>query len=383
MIRVHKTKGFTLVELMIGVVIGMIVTIIVFQVLTSAERQKRTTAGTADAQGSGALALATIGQNARMAGAGLLYSAFNSCTNINAFKNDGNWIDDATRQGASLFQPVTITHSGTLPDTISFLSYNHSTSANVRLSTLLLTNATYDIGDDSATFNVTASRSCSIGGIALLAQNGSCALISISGGSVTSIEHKHGGDPVSLANWYNPPPDTFTVPTFAQEQTTIQCLDGLYSTTYQIDSTTHELQAVEPLPRDPNDSNTTTQAPNVVDMRAQYGINDTGAASGTLRWVETEDGTGYGNFAAPKIGDVRKIRAVRVAILVRNAEYQKPSAGSTCDATTSTMLADMSDWAGFSDTRLEDNGMADWACYRYKAFEQAMPLRNTLWSVSN
>jgi type IV pilus assembly protein PilW len=65
-----KARGFTLVEVMVAMVIGMIGIIIMMQVFASAEGQKRTTTGTGDAQSNGAMAIYTLQRDIREAGYG-------------------------------------------------------------------------------------------------------------------------------------------------------------------------------------------------------------------------------------------------------------------------------------------------------------------------
>ena len=52
----HRS-GFTLIEIMIGLVIGMLLTLVIIQVMSVFEAQTRTTSGTADAQTNGGIAL--------------------------------------------------------------------------------------------------------------------------------------------------------------------------------------------------------------------------------------------------------------------------------------------------------------------------------------
>ena len=54
--------GFTLVEIMVGLAIGMLATVIIMQVFSVFEAQKRTTTGTADAQTNGGIAIYNITQ---------------------------------------------------------------------------------------------------------------------------------------------------------------------------------------------------------------------------------------------------------------------------------------------------------------------------------
>ena len=60
--------GFTLVEVMVGLTIGMLATVIIMQVFSVFEAQKRTTTGTADAQTNGNIALYDIQREMEMAG---------------------------------------------------------------------------------------------------------------------------------------------------------------------------------------------------------------------------------------------------------------------------------------------------------------------------
>lgn len=118
-------------------------------------------------------------------------------------------------------------------------------------------------------------------------------------------------------------------------------------------------------------------ASGIMDMQAQYGL--VSGASGTLStWQEPTD-----EWAAPTPPatltqtQVRQIKAIRVALIARSGEYEKPTnATNTCDTTTTT--SGLSSWATF-DTA---NWPSDWKCYRYKVFETVIPLRNVIWSAT-
>lgn len=66
-----RQLGFSLVELMVAVVIGLIGTLVMFQVFAVSEGQKRTTASGGDAQQNGAIGLFTIERELRNGGHGL------------------------------------------------------------------------------------------------------------------------------------------------------------------------------------------------------------------------------------------------------------------------------------------------------------------------
>ncbi|MFA5172300.1 MAG: prepilin-type N-terminal cleavage/methylation domain-containing protein [Sulfuriferula sp.] len=67
----YLQRGFSLVELMVGMVIGLIATLVIAQVYSTFEGLKRTTTGGADAQTNGTIALYSIQRDAGNAGFGL------------------------------------------------------------------------------------------------------------------------------------------------------------------------------------------------------------------------------------------------------------------------------------------------------------------------
>lgn len=67
----HKHRGISLVELMVGVVIGMIAVIVIMQVALTFEGQKRATVGSAGALDEGAVGLYALRREIQNAGYGI------------------------------------------------------------------------------------------------------------------------------------------------------------------------------------------------------------------------------------------------------------------------------------------------------------------------
>ena len=67
-------SGVTLIELMVGMVIGLLAILVISQVMLVSEGQKRTTTGGADAQVNGALSLYAIQRDIQVAGYGFTSS---------------------------------------------------------------------------------------------------------------------------------------------------------------------------------------------------------------------------------------------------------------------------------------------------------------------
>ena len=68
--KTSPQKGFSLIELMVGMTIGFITLIVIVQTMSVFDAHKTTTTAAADAQENGLLALSAIERDIRRAGAG-------------------------------------------------------------------------------------------------------------------------------------------------------------------------------------------------------------------------------------------------------------------------------------------------------------------------
>ncbi len=66
----RRIRGMSLVEILVGVLIGLIGIVVIFQVLSVSENRKRTTVQGSDAQSAGAIALYTLQREVQLAGYG-------------------------------------------------------------------------------------------------------------------------------------------------------------------------------------------------------------------------------------------------------------------------------------------------------------------------
>jgi len=66
----RRERGMSLVEILVGVLIGLIGIVVIFQVLSVSENRKRTTVQGGDAQSAGAIALYTLQREVQLGGYG-------------------------------------------------------------------------------------------------------------------------------------------------------------------------------------------------------------------------------------------------------------------------------------------------------------------------
>lgn len=373
MISMRRHHGFTLIEIMVGLVIGLIATVIIFQVFAVSERQKRTTTGAADAQGNGAIGLFMMQRDVRMAGWGLQQSAFGSCSNLYTF--DVVTGAPLANNGASLFASVVVTDGGTGPDTVKIQYYDNPAnefrfSATTLRETMPQSSSELKVFSPRGCCKLNSSNVCDEAApemSAIITDGSNCTLMSITAYNESAATLQH--NPATSNQRYNPSTSyqsTNNWPAYSKGAT-VQCFSDLYHRTYRINN--RQLEVVEPNPS-ASGTQTLQVAPDIVDLQAEYGVEDT-TKTPPIEWVPATGAT----WAAPTIANVRRIKAVRVAIVARSGEYEKPE-GTACDATTTTAVAGWSSWASFDTSTYP----ADWQCYRYKVFEAVIPLRNIIWA---
>ena len=118
--RVSARRGVTLVELLVGMAIGLLSVVIITQVMAVAEGQKRTTMAGSDAQVNGALALTALQREIRMGGYGLTGASFAAGCQIK-----GKYGGTDTDPARWLLTPVRITQGvNGAPDSIRVMRSN-------------------------------------------------------------------------------------------------------------------------------------------------------------------------------------------------------------------------------------------------------------------
>jgi len=356
----QHNRGFSLIELMVGMLIAILSSIVVFQVFSVSERQKRTTTGASDAQSNGAIAFHILDRDIKMAGWGLERSSVASCTNFYSYhESTGGPI-------ANFFASVRITDGGIDPDSISINYYSDPSDANFELS---LTSLRSTMPQPSSELNVNSTFGCGVNSLAIVTQGGNCTLMQITQVQDTALKLQHnpgGGAPYNPTIVYQ---NNNGWPAYSTGAT-LQCFTAMIGRTYLIQDRSLALQQ----PDAASVMQTYEIAPEIIDLQAQYGINDDPLRPQVVtKWVNATAADGWNNLT---IAQTARIKAVRIALVARSAQYEKPDTTGNCTTTTAPMVADWSDWATFDTT----NYPADWQCYRYKVFQTVVPLRNIIWA---
>ena len=375
--RIRHSRGVTLIEMMVGLVVGLLATLVIAQALSFTESQKRTTMTGTDAQVNGALALHAVSRDVQMGGYGLTNSATALGCEIKASK-------DGTSYSLPL-APVVITNGvNGAPDTIQIINSNKPyavpyrvtedhprTAANFFLASalgigvgdlMLAVPAAIDVAHWCSLFNVTGAN-----GDEESKSNGK-------GNGLNQVIHNSG----SKGPWNQPGGSTIFPPSGYPAGSYLINLGQFVDRTYSISaskSLTLKTTLWSTLA-----STTDELFPQIVQLQALYGKDTNGDGA-----IDTWDNS------TPALNDNaswRNVLAVRIALVARSETYEKQitttrnpqwdvgigvtvndNALVNCNQSSKCINLDVG--AGVANAEAQH--------YRYKVFEIIVPLRNMIW----
>lgn len=355
-VRLRQT-GFSMVEIMVGIVISLISTLIVMQVFSTFEAQKRTTTSGSDAQTNGGLGLYTMERDMRMAGYGL----------GDAVGCQMQWAFNGGTQPPLTLAPVRISRaSGWATDSITVVSSNKQSfslparvlSNHAQAATEFTTDAPFAMAPNdlvAAYENIGGTPTCT-----LFQVNNAAPVLS-------PLVHASG-------NWNG---NTSIFPANYSTNAYLLNLGSLTLRTYALDANSNLV--VTDFDSSSNTYNSQILSTDVVSLQAEYGFDTRPGAQGDAEvdtWSNAmldADSSGTTGDA----GDYQRIYAVRFVIVARSGVKEKAQGGA-CNVTTASPA-----WNGATAIDLSKNpdgsANADWQCYRYKTFETVVPLRNRVW----
>jgi len=377
--RISHSRGLTLLEVMIGMAIGLIGIAIIAQVYLVNENYKRSTTGAGGAQVNGAIALYTMERDLRMAGYGVNSDTALECGQIQYYYN-GTYSSPPGAPGGLMpvvLAPVVIADGGAgVPDSITVLYGSPADRTTQGTLTKAMATAEGDIDLDNPT-----GFSSVPGDLAIVSQGGVCTLIQVTNVEMSAlrIQHISGG----TAPWNPAPGGSFTA--YAQSAAMFN-LGRPTVNTYSINANNLRLLSVFT-------STSTTVVPSynaapvaivsdLVDLQAQYG-KDNGIDNGTVvnagGVYNAGDGIvdSYDSVTPINATDWKQVLSVRLGVMARSQNYEKPEpAGAACTATTTTPT-----WAGSGPGSTANFNVPGGlpSCYKYLVFETVVPLRNMLW----
>lgn len=377
---VRAQRGFSMVELMVAAMIGLIGTIVIFQVFAVFEGQKRTTTSSGDAQQNGLLALVSLEREARMAGYGLSYVPLLGC-NTAAYDATG------ARDFNFLLTALQLTEGAAGgPDQITML-YGSSNSL-VAPPKLLVSSA---VGALSTRVNNAYGYQGPAGGqpgdVIIVGEAGkNCSMRQISSIVGDTLNHdgvdrynKAGGLPVAYSVWDNTSQSGGVAYTLGRAPVLSTYSLGRSDGNAALPS--EELMFVNTF----LGTTTTSIVDSIVQFQAQYGFDENG--NGVLEATEWRDpcpnpaelpkGGPPAVCAAATATDWSRVLSVRLAVVARSMQPERPDPATGVCNTTAAALP----WTGGNIVLTGYVGAEpNWQCYRYRVFETSVPVRNLIWT---
>ena len=375
--RRRCAPGFTLVEVMVGVTIGLVGMLIMFRMVSVWDTHTRSSAAGNDAQTSGTLAMFALERDLKNAGMGI------------GVAPPGVMGCMVTAKGMTSFplRPVSIAPGVNGSDELTVFYGTSSFMTDLAKFT-----------DSTATTKKLVRRDgFKQGDIAVVstgAAGSPCELIEVTDTSTADMWLKH--TQVTYTSYYAaaPAPSRFnpaagTVNAFPSG--TIFSLGPMPSlNVWAIRNTgsTPTLVTQDLIRGTPE----TALADGVVGLKAQYGVDADG--DGKI----SEGATPEWTTVAP--ADWTRLLAIRVSLLVRSKQFER-SADPAASAATYAVTRNPPTWrdctvancreTAFTMTNV--NGSADsydetmsdpnnWRYYRYRVYQKVIPLRNMIWGTT-
>lgn len=369
-----RESGFTLIELMVGVVLGLLTVVIIANVFATAEGQKRTTTSGSDAQVAGSLGLYALQRDVRMAGYGLAGAP-------------GALGCAVTAQ----FNSTPVTGLRLVPAEITFGSLTAGTSDEVRVlsaggaGAALPMKLTAAHAQATASIEVASTHGVGQGHLLVLAPAtwdglSACSLVQAptdgAGLTATTI-------PRAVAAPWNANASSFLPAGGYPAGSLLFNLGVPRARTYRIDTATWALQSRDLVPTAAA-AEVREVAPQIVLLRALYGKDTNGDGS-----VDVYDRT-----APTTNAQWRQVLALRVALVARSAQFERTGAdGDLGNRTLVTPAAPQWDVGPLADSNMASacgdsrcipltltHLGADWQRYRYRVYDTVIPLRNAVWN---
>jgi type IV pilus assembly protein PilW len=375
----QAARGFSIVELMVAVTVGMLAIMFATRLIVSSEQNKSIGLGSSDQMQNGMLALFSITEDATQAGWGINDDLIAGCNTV--FSDTAGYALPAADRGGVSVTPlaaVVIRNNANGSDELSLntgsspsgvgsvkVSDTYAGADTLRISTA----APFGFLKDDAIIVVPEPR------------GGDCALAQLTADPLGSVltftalpEARYNRNTLgaafgaNLARVYNlGPARNLALHTWSVQNGVLMLRASNLAGAMAARSTVVE---------------------GIVALKAQYGF-----ASGAFnpatgmqvaQWSNTMTNAD-GDAVTGSAGDYQQVAAIRVAVVARSKVPEKPASNGQCSATTAKPVV----FASASPASVtavpvtvevaQAGDTISWKCYRYRVFETIIPIRNSGW----
>ncbi|MEO8486780.1 MAG: PilW family protein [Betaproteobacteria bacterium] len=339
-----RQRGISLIELMVGVVIGLIAVLVIYQTFAVAEGVKRQTISAGDAQKTGMIAMYLLGSELGNAGSGISLNQDDlaTCTD--------------TGNVATTMRPFSVVITAGADDaTPDSIVVNYSTARSVVTPSVFM--AKTDVG--GTTYTVQSPTGFKAGDMVVgITGGGDCERRQIT--AVTAPDANGNVVLTQAGSTYEYLPTMRLVnigPAASTQRVLYDVVGGVLRSTDLVTAGA----VAQPL------------SSSIMNLKIHYGIDNDG--NGTVdEWTAPTGNYTPANVLAATGAELRRIKAVRIGLVVRSDEYDRDSPAYN--------------WTLFECTTQE---ALNYTCpakitgtlpanYRYRVYETIVPLRNPMWN---
>lgn len=351
----HRCCGISLVDLMVGLVVGMVATLVILNVTVMFGARQRSIGTINDSQLNAVHAMAAVTRELRMSGHGLGPPDAIGCTVHRAV---------AGPSATLAWRPLQIEQgAGGAPDALTVLSGSERATPAARLI------SPYTIGNPTLMLDTTLEL---MAGDWLVLQSSArpdCALLRVA----TVSPGSYSVAPV-------PSSSALSGTVFAADSAAIN-VGTLRLRRFSVDAD-FRLQ-LEVFDAVRGEWQVSTLADGIASLQLQYGFDARPGAQPRPQvtvWRDVAiDADGNGTVGDPS--DWRRLLAVRIALV----SFSTRPANERCDATPPQWLAGdaaaAANGAALQPVSVALDHLPDWRCKRYRLLQSEVSLRNQLWGA--
>jgi type IV pilus assembly protein PilW len=345
-----KQHGFSLVEVMVGMVMALVATLVVYEVFQVNEKQKRSTTAGNDAQQAVTFSSYALSKDIGNAGAAFMASM----PTLEGCPAAVKPIPVIIQPGANNLTPDTVIITQGTSRTPSLGVRLLAATSAAATSSLVQSGLGFQNGDRAIIANPDVS--------------GQCELLTISAVSAPDASGFRTLTHNAVANTY----------TIRSQIVPLGQPNSGGVLRYGVGA--NALLTIE--------DTTGTAGPQViatgiVNVKAQYGVDTN--EDGVVEWVNPTGTYAEAAVRAMNVAQLRQIRAIRIAVVARSEQPEKPtevSAGVFEPVTRQNIVL----FSGTANAITLDLGtstaIGDARSYRYRVIESTISLRNVAWNIA-
>ena len=380
----RNARGFSLVEILVGVAIGVVGMLVIFKTIATWDTHTRSTSAGGDAQSAGSVAMFNFERDVKQAGMGFMSPAVPTAP-PNGLGCAVTGINTLTGLNlAFTMVPVQIVVTPGQPDAIN----------------VLYGNSPFFVSEERFTASTGTSKTLDRrngfkpGDLAVAAAGANCNLLQVTDDTNADGKTIAHGDAVSFPNFYATPPAPAVARYNSAALPVLAAVGTIYSlgptprrNAWAVDTARGNLTSTELFSGTP----AFVVGEGVVNIKALYGL-DTNADRIVDTWTNVTPTT-------PALWT--QVLSVRVAMLVRSRQFER-TADQSASGVPTGVTPNAPTWSGdsvlpavansgFVMTNVDgtpdsfgpnDPNPLNWRYYRYRIYEKEIPLRNVIWGMA-